>query len=383
MPKQNRQITRYNGVYYVDLTNGDQTYFMRYKKDGKLIEERAGRKTQGWTAAKANRLRTDRLAGKSESNVEKRIKDKAEKESLHNRWTFQKLFNEYLACRPDLKGRAIDERRFNSYLEKDFGRKSPEEVTHFDIEGLKKRLYKKNLKPATIRHALEVLRRLSNFAIKRNLCAGISFVIEMPKVNNIQIEYLTQEQLVRLLQVLAEEPNIQAANIVRFTLFTGMRRGEIFNLMWKDINFRAKLISILDPKGGLNVTIPLNEMAEKVLTTHPKTESDYVFPGLNGGRRNNFYRPLKRIKEKARLPDNFRMFHGLRHVYASQLASSNKVDLYILQKLLTQKSPLMTQRYAHLRDDTLMQASNVISDFMEQGNQIIDIEEHLINKESM
>ena len=383
MPKQNRQITRYNGVYFVDLVNGDQTYFMRYKKDGKLIEERAGRKTQGWTAAKANRLRTDRLAGKSESNVEKRIKDKAEKESLHNRWTFQKLFNEYLACRPDLKGRANDERRFNSYLEKDFGRKSPEEVTHFDIERLKKRLYKKNLKPATIRHALEVLRRLSNFAIKRNLCAGISFVIEMPKVNNVQIEYLTQEQLVRLLQVLAEEPNIQAANIVRFTLFTGMRRGEIFNLMWKDINFRAKLISILDPKGGLNVTIPLNEMAEKVLTTHPKTESDYVFPGLNGGRRNNFYRPLKRIKEKARLPGNFRMFHGLRHVYASQLASSNKVDLYILQKLLTQKSPLMTQRYAHLRDDTLMQASNVISDFMEQGNQIIDIEEHLINKESM
>ena len=383
MPKQNRQITRYNGVYFVDLANGDQTYFMRYKKDGKLTEEKAGRKRQGWTAAKANRLRTERLAGKSESNAEKRIKDKAEKESLHNRWTFQKLFNEYLACRPDLKGRANDERRFNSYLEKDFGRKSPEEVTHFDIERLKKRLYKKNLKPATIRHALEVLRRLSNFAIKRNLCAGISFVIEMPKVNNIQIEYLTHEQLVRLLQVLAEEPNIQAANIVRFTLFTGMRRGEIFNLMWEDINFRTKLISILDPKGGLNVTIPLNEMAEKVLTTHPKTESDYVFPGLNGGRRNNFYRPLKRIKEKARLPDNFRMFHGLRHVYASQLASSNKVDLYILQKLLTQKSPLMTQRYAHLRDDTLMQASNVISDFMEQGNQIIDIEEHLINKESM
>ncbi len=383
MPKHKRIGTKFTGVFCVDLANGDQTIFIRYKKDRKLIEERAGRKTQGWTAAKANRLRTDRLAGKSESNVEKRIKDKAEKESLHNRWTFQKLFNEYLACRPDLKGRANDERRFNSYLEKDFGRKSPEEVTHFDIERLKKRLYKKNLKPATIRHALEVMRRLSNFAIKRNLCAGISFVIEMPKVNNIQIEYLTQEQLVRLLQVLAEEPNIQAANIVRFTLFTGMRRGEIFNLMWKDINFRAKLISILDPKGGLNVTIPLNEMAEKVLTTHPKTESDYVFPGLNGGRRNNFYRPLKRIKEKARLPDNFRMFHGLRHVYASQLASSNKVDLYILQKLLTQKSPLMTQRYAHLRDDTLMQASNVISDFMEQGNQIIDIEEHLINKESM
>jgi len=375
MPKQNRQITRYNGVYFVDLANGDQTYFMRYKKDGKLIEERAGRKRQGWTAAKANRLRTERLAGKSESNAEKRIKDKAEKDSLHSRWTFQKLFNEYLDSRHDLKGRANDERRFNSYLEKDFGNKSPEEVSHFDIERLKKRLTKKNLKPATIRHALEVLRRLSNFAVKRNLCAGIRFVIEMPKVNNIQIEDLTQEQIARLLKVLAEEPNIQAANIVRFALFTGMRRGEIFNLMWEDINFRTKSIRIRDPKGGVDATIPLNETAEKVLSTHPKTESNYVFPGLNGERRNNFYRPLKRIKEKAHLPSNFRMFHGLRHVYASQLASSGMVDLYTLQKLLTHKSPLMTQRYAHLRGDALMQASNVISGLIKQEEEVIEIEQ--------
>ena len=65
MPKQERTSTKFNGVYFVELANGDQTYFMRYKKDGKLIEEKAGRKTQGWTAPKANRLRTERLAGKS------------------------------------------------------------------------------------------------------------------------------------------------------------------------------------------------------------------------------------------------------------------------------------------------------------------------------
>jgi len=41
---------------------------------------------------------------------------------------------------------------------------------------------------------------------------------------------------------------------------------------------------------------------------------------------------------------------GLRHVYASMLASSGQVDMYTLQKLLTHKSPAMTQRYAHLRD---------------------------------
>ena len=54
MPRQSRNITRHNGVYYVELANGDQTFFIRYKKDSKLIEERAGRRSQGWTAAKAN-----------------------------------------------------------------------------------------------------------------------------------------------------------------------------------------------------------------------------------------------------------------------------------------------------------------------------------------
>ena len=49
--------------------------------------------------------------------------------------------------------------------------------------------------------------------------------------------------------------------------------------------------------------------------------------------------------------------HGLRHVFASTLASSGKVDMYTLQKLLTHKSPIMTQRYAHLRDDALKRAS--------------------------
>jgi len=65
------------------------------------------------------------------------------------------------------------------------------------------------------------------------------------------------------------------------------------------------------------------------------------------------------IKEAAELPDDFRPLHGLRHVYASMLASSGQVDMYTLQKLLTHKSPLMTQRYAHLRDESLKRASNL------------------------
>jgi integrase len=48
------------------------------------------------------------------------------------------------------------------------------------------------------------------------------------------------------------------------------------------------------------------------------------------------------------------------------LASSGQVDMYTLQKLLTHKSPTMTQRYAHLRDEVLKKASTLA------GNLIIE-----------
>jgi integrase len=359
----------------VELANGDQTFFIRYKKDRKLIEERAGRRSQGWTAAKANRLRTERLAGKTGSNADQRSREIAEKELQNNRWTFRKIFNEYLASRPDLKGRANDERRFNSYLEKDFAHKTPEEVTHFDLERLKRRLAKKKLKPATVRHALEVLRRLSNFATKRNLCSGIRFVIEMPKVNNLMTEDLTPEEYNRLTNLLNEDKDIQASNLLRLALFTGMRRGELFKLKWKDINLNRKIISIKDPKSGLDEKIPLNEMALSVLDKHPKTESKFVFPGLGGNQRKTTPRSLRRIIKKAGL-NNFRPLQGLRHAYASTLASSGKVDIYAIQKLLTHKSPVTTQRYAHLSNEALMEASNVISEIIKPETEIIELDGH-------
>ena len=73
----------------------------------------------------------------------------------------------------------------------------------------------------------------------------------------------------------------------------------------------------------------------------------------------NIRKSIDRICKAARLPEGFRPLHGLRHVYASMLASSGEVDMYTLQKLLTHKSPQMTQRYAHLRDDVMKRAADL------------------------
>jgi len=49
------------------------------------------------------------------------------------------------------------------------------------------------------------------------------------------------------------------------------------------------------------------------------------------------------------------------------LASSGKVDMYVLQKLLTHKSPIMTQRYAHLKDEALRKASNLAGELVNEA----------------
>ncbi len=48
------------------------------------------------------------------------------------------------------------------------------------------------------------------------------------------------------------------------------------------------------------------------------------------------------------------------------LASSGKVDMYVLQKLMIHKSPKMTQRYAHLHDGALKSGASQIDNIFRQ-----------------
>ena len=154
---------------------------------------------------------------------------------------------------------------------------------------------------------------------------------------------------------------------MKMALVTGMRRGELFKLKWDDIDFYKGFIHIRIPKGGKDQTIPLNQAARELLENHPRSDSPFVFPGRGGFQRIEMRRPIDRIRKAAGLPKEFRPLHGLRHTFASMLASSGDVDLYTLQKLLTHKTPAMTQRYAHLRDEALRRASDLAGKLISQA----------------
>jgi integrase len=324
-----------------------------------MVEEKAGRQFQDdMTPARANQMRAERIQGKSPSRKE------AREAAAEIKWTVNRLWSLYISDKPNTKGFHTDRGRYAKFLRSPFCEKEPKAIAPIDVHRLRLTLAK-TLKPKTIKNVLELLERIINFGVKKGLCPGLNFKIEMPKVHNLKTEDLTTEQMTALLEAIDQDQDVQAAAFMKMALFTGMRRGELFKLIWEDVDFDRGFIHIRQPKGGKDQTIPLNQSARELLENLPRlADSPFVFPGRGGKQRTEFRRPINRIRQRAGLPRDFRPLHGLRHVYASMLASSGQVDLYTLQKLLTHKSAAMTQRYAHLRDETLRRASDLAGDLI-------------------
>ncbi|MBW1820949.1 MAG: tyrosine-type recombinase/integrase [Deltaproteobacteria bacterium] len=367
--------TNYPGVFYrlserIGGAGTEKIFYVLYKKDGKLHEEKAGRQyIDDMTPARASHVRSRLIEGKRLSRKEKKALEQARKATEADKWTVQRLWDEYCKGRTAGKSLSTDKSRFEKYLKVPFGNIEPQNILALDVSRLRIKLLKKKSEQ-TVLHVLNLLTWIVNYGVKNGLCPGLKFHIKKPTARNLVTEDLTSGQIKDLLTAIDNDIHPQAGPMMKMALFTGLRRGEMFKLRWNDIDFDRGFITLRDPKGGQDQTIPLNDSARELLENHPRTKSKYVFPGRGGNQRVNIGQAVNEIKKAAGLPAKFRPLHGLRHVFASMLASSGKVDMYVLQKLLTHKGPAMTQRYAHLRDETLKNASNLAGEIIQKAKEL-------------
>lgn len=198
MNNKSRMLKRNGG-------SSERIYYIMYRKGGKLIEEKAGRQYQDdMTPARASGLRAERIAGKKLSNkAERELKEKIKRQKS-DRWTIDRLWEEYLNQKLDLKGLVTDQNRYENYIQSVFGDKEPCELIPLDIDRLRVKLLKTKA-PGTVKNVLELLRRIINFGADKRLCRGISFKIQMPRVNNEKTEDLSPDQLESLLQAIQED----------------------------------------------------------------------------------------------------------------------------------------------------------------------------------
>lgn len=151
-----RTKTKYAGVTFrtVDRLNGygeERMYYIRYRRGGrgsKEIEEPVGRESEGMTAAKANLIRAVRIAGKEQSNTERRAAEEAARLADESRWPLNRIWETYKAAHPEHKGRDRDESRWNVYLRPRLGDRLPEELETADIDAFKSAVLKTAASPA-------------------------------------------------------------------------------------------------------------------------------------------------------------------------------------------------------------------------------------------
>ena len=371
MSGSGRIKTKYTGVYYrLDAKGKQRTFYIMYRQGGrqaKLIEEPVGKSSSGMTEAKASQIRADRMRGKEQSNVEKRKAQEATKRDYSNRWTIDKIWEVYQEAHPEHKSRKRDISRYNTHIRHRFGNKTPDEMITNDIDILKSECMNSGKSKGTIQRIISQLRAIINFGIKRGLCQPLipsRLCIESIHVDTHSEEMLDREQMNRLIQAINQEDDKDAAALMKLALYTGMRKGALLALRWDDCDFIKKIITLRGEvaKNGRTSFIPMNEAARLVLENIKRTDSPFVFPGRNGKQRTDYRRIARRVKKNAGLPDSFRPLHGLRHNFASQLASTGKIDMYSLQKLLTHANSQSTQRYAHLADEALRRSANLADD---------------------
>jgi integrase len=183
----------------------------------------------------------------------------------------------------------------------------------------------------------------------------------LPKVEIERTEQLTKKQLKSLLDVLHADGG-QVSKLMELAVYTGMRRNEMFNLKWENVNFEHVFIRIMNNKSGKNPTIPMNQAARAVLKSMDET-TEFVFQEIQGHSGSWILNRANMLKARAGLPDDFRPFHGMRHAFASLLVSEG-VQLYQVSQLLTHRNLQMTQRYSHLSDESKQAATNVLDDIL-------------------
>ncbi|WP_022654185.1 site-specific integrase [Aquaspirillum serpens] len=212
--------------------------------------------------------------------------------------------------------------------------------------------------PASANRVLTLLSRIFNLALQwemsgilKNPVKGISLFTE----NNIRDYYLTSKQWHNLEMAMEQTPHPMLRNIITMLVLTGARRQEVLEAKWSDIDIQCKLWRIPMSKSGKARYVPLSKQVLALLANMPKYEQcSFIFPNPKTKKPYTcLFWIWNRVRRKAGLP-NLRL-HDLRHSFASFLINAGR-SLYEVQKILGHSNLQMTQRYAHLSKETLLEA---------------------------
>ncbi|PZU20633.1 MAG: integrase [Shinella sp.] len=277
------------------------------------------------------------------------------------------LLDEFLKLHVDskLKSRSANEYRrlTDRLLPKRFLRMPITDLTRADVSQIHNKLA---ATPYQANRLLAVLRKFFNWCEAQGFRPDHSnpaLHVELFRERKRE-RFLSPAEIAHLGSILADDEGEEGGHspfviaALRLLILTGARLNEVLTMKWEWVDFDNACIRLPDSKTGAK-TIYLSAPAMQVLATIPRFDGNpHVICGQRAGSRLvNLQKPWNLIRQKAGFPDV--RIHDLRHSFAS-IAVANGMSLPMIGKLLGHSQPQTTARYAHLADDPMKKATDLI-----------------------
>ncbi|MGA2466853.1 MAG: tyrosine-type recombinase/integrase [Thermodesulfobacteriota bacterium] len=244
-------------------------------------------------------------------------------------------------------------------FDKEFGRKKIQDITTRQIERYKAKR-KEKWKAATVNRELALLKHIFSKAVEWKILGEnpANRTVKFLKGAVNRVRFLMPDEFQKLLSNCDDflKP------IVIVAVHTGLRRGELLNLMWNHVSFDQRIITILDTKNSERKDIPMDETV-RITLQGLERRGEFVFPNKRGKPFNSMiiHYAFHGALDRSEITD-FR-FHDLRHTFASNLVMAG-VKIEKVQILMGHKMISMTQRYAHLAPGYLAESVKVLDRIM-------------------
>lgn len=173
--------------------------------------------------------------------------------------------------------------------------------------------------------------------------------VSKPREARGRVRFLDEEERMRLLDACKASSNPYLYVVVILALSTGMRRGEILSLTWRDVDLDRGRIVLQQTKNGDRRLVPLTGVALELLKqlSGEQEKDDLLFPGQSSSKPMDLRFSWEQAVKVAGI-HNFRL-HDCRHSCASYLAMSG-ASLAEIAEVLGHRTLQMVKRYAHLSE---------------------------------
>lgn len=248
-----------------------------------------------------------------------------------------------------------DLNKYEEFLKKD--------ILESDTEDLEKYLkYIKNLESTTVAHKITSIKSYFNYNIKRGIVSvNPADKVSRPKLTKHLPEYLTEEEVGKLLDVDVKSPyDYRNKTILELLYSSGIRISELVNIKTSNYDSEECLIRIMG-KGSKERIVPLGDYAVNIMNDYMnnyrplinKKHTDYVFINNRGDKisRQFIFKVIKKEALKKGIKKDISP-HTLRHTFATHLLK-NGADLRIIQELLGHENISTTQIYTHVTNNKL------------------------------